>query len=973
MTSDTAAALKAQTINVTTPAPASAAYNSTFGVAATSDSGLDVAITTSGSCSGSGTNSATVTMTSGTGTCTVHYNQAGDANYSAATEVTSDTAAALKAQTINVTTPAPASAAYNSTFGVAATSDSGLDVAITTSGSCSGSGTNSATVTMTSGTGTCTVHYNQAGDANYSAATEVTDTTSATKADPGMNTWPTASSITYGQTLADSTLTGGSATPAGSFAFTTPSTVPDAGTASQDVTFTPTDTADYNTAAGTVSVTVNAAPSLTSATITSDGSSIGDLTGATLTTTDSGSCNGSNSDSSACHTLNVSSVLVSNGPLLKENDGFALQADATQQAALTAYFAAKGWPAGYVTQIDSEIAGSAPFFYFVSDGSGNYSLADGFQWGLGNHNQPLVIDDNYPAGTYTYAGTVGGNSVTVTLTVTKAPATVSVTGVSLNENSRTLRVGDTDQLTATISPSGATNQGVTWSSNNTSAATVDSSGLVTAVATSSATITVTTDDGGKTDTDAITVEAPRYTRTPSGSSPIPQGTTVTITTAGDSMYDLLKDYVTAFKLVFNTGSGGTIVSPCEASPNVIWELKNLSPDTYTLGAPLVYNDAVGSDYCTTPDGSVWLSSDSFTVVASPSDATITSASYTVDSTLNTIINVPFGTAKATFLAALTPATGATLDDSGITDPVVSANTLKVTAQDGVTTKTYTVTVNTAPSADATITSASYTVDSTLNTIINVPFGTAKATFLAALTPATGATLDDSGITDPVVSANTLKVTAQDGVTTKTYTVTVNTAPAATSTLNVYLTVDNSQGGSAAPSNFTVSVIASPTSTFPGDASGTAVTIDANESYGVNVSSLTDYTMGTSGSCNGTNALPASSSITCAITETFLPLISQQGSSNPTTDSITVTWTTDHPATSRVIYDTVSHPDPLATSTANYGYANSTVEDSTLLTSHSVTVSGLAAGTTYYFRAVSHGSPETVSDEFTGTTTSPAPL
>jgi len=41
-------------------------------------------------------------------------------------------------QTITVTTPAPGSAAYNSTFNVAATASSGLGVAITSSGACSG-------------------------------------------------------------------------------------------------------------------------------------------------------------------------------------------------------------------------------------------------------------------------------------------------------------------------------------------------------------------------------------------------------------------------------------------------------------------------------------------------------------------------------------------------------------------------------------------------------------------------------------------------------------------------------------------------------------------------------------------------------------------------------------------------------------------------------------------------------------------
>ena len=49
---------------------------------------------------------------------------------------------------------------------------------------------------------------------------------------------------------------------AGSFAWTTPSTAPAVGTTVQDVTFTPTDTANYNTATTSVSVVVN--PAITS-------------------------------------------------------------------------------------------------------------------------------------------------------------------------------------------------------------------------------------------------------------------------------------------------------------------------------------------------------------------------------------------------------------------------------------------------------------------------------------------------------------------------------------------------------------------------------------------------------------------------------------------------------------------------------------------------------------------------------------
>jgi hypothetical protein len=84
----------------------------------------------------------------------------------------------LLSQTITVNTNAPVSATYRSTFPVAATSDSGLAVAITTTGGCSIAGAN---VTMTSGTTGCVVHYNQAGNASYNAAPEVTETTLAVK------------------------------------------------------------------------------------------------------------------------------------------------------------------------------------------------------------------------------------------------------------------------------------------------------------------------------------------------------------------------------------------------------------------------------------------------------------------------------------------------------------------------------------------------------------------------------------------------------------------------------------------------------------------------------------------------------------------------------------------------------------------------------------------------------------------------
>jgi len=97
-------------------------------------------------------------------------------------------------------------------------------------------------------------------------------TTAVAKGSSTITAAPTASAITYGQTLASSTLSGGSASVAGNFAWTTPSTTPAVGTSVQNVTFTPNDTANYNTATTSVSVTVNpvSPPPPTGLVITSD-------------------------------------------------------------------------------------------------------------------------------------------------------------------------------------------------------------------------------------------------------------------------------------------------------------------------------------------------------------------------------------------------------------------------------------------------------------------------------------------------------------------------------------------------------------------------------------------------------------------------------------------------------------------------------------------------------------------------------
>src|SRR5271157_6358912 len=128
-------------------------------------------------------------MLGGTGTCYINANQAGNGNYTAATQQQTWAAALKIGQTITFTTPAPSSASIHSTFPVAADSTSGLKVGLSVDAGSAGvcklgtrttvGGVTSATVTMLTSTGTCTIDANQAGNGNYSAAAQVSTSAAA--------------------------------------------------------------------------------------------------------------------------------------------------------------------------------------------------------------------------------------------------------------------------------------------------------------------------------------------------------------------------------------------------------------------------------------------------------------------------------------------------------------------------------------------------------------------------------------------------------------------------------------------------------------------------------------------------------------------------------------------------------------------------------------------------------------------------
>ena len=84
---------------------------------------------------------------------------------------------------------------------------------------------------------------------------------------------------------------------------------------------------------------------------------------------------------------------------------------------------------------------------------------------------------------------------------------IAVTGVKIEKATLDLLIGTSETLVATVQPENATNLNVVWSGSNDEIATVDpTTGKVTAVAAGDVVITVTTEDGGKTATCAVTVQ-----------------------------------------------------------------------------------------------------------------------------------------------------------------------------------------------------------------------------------------------------------------------------------------------------------------------------------------------------------------------------------------------------------------------------------------------------------------------------------
>ena len=160
---------------------------------------------------------------------------------------------------------------------------------------------------------------------------------------------------------------------------------------------------------------------------------------------------------------------------------------------------------------------------------------------------------------------------------------------------------------------------------------------------------------------------------------------------------------------------------------------------------------------------------------------ISSTINSLDATVDVVM--PYGTDLTNLVPTITVSAGATINPaSGVAQNFTNPVVYTVTAEDGVTTKDWTVTVTTAEAShEAEI--LSFTIPNQISSTINsldttvavvMPYGTDLTNLVPTITVSAGATISPASdvaqnFTNPVVYT----VTAEDGVTTKAWTVNVS--------------------------------------------------------------------------------------------------------------------------------------------------------------------------------------------------------
>jgi Bacterial Ig-like domain (group 2)/S-layer homology domain len=110
----------------------------------------------------------------------------------------------------------------------------------------------------------------------------------------------------------------------------------------------------------------------------------------------------------------------------------------------------------------------------------------------------------YPDGTFKPAAPITRAEAAALIDKSLA-GRIAVAEVSLQKNTLILKVGNSETIFVMIRPNEASDKEVAWSSDNPEVASVNSAGYITGNAVGECTVTVTSHDGGKTDTCLVTV------------------------------------------------------------------------------------------------------------------------------------------------------------------------------------------------------------------------------------------------------------------------------------------------------------------------------------------------------------------------------------------------------------------------------------------------------------------------------------
>ncbi|MBI1194477.1 MAG: hypothetical protein GC138_01340 [Gammaproteobacteria bacterium] len=412
---------------------------------------------------------------------------------------------------------------------------------------------------------------------------------------------------------------------------------------------------------------------------------------------------------------------------------------------------------------------------------------------LGTNNISIVVTAEDGTTTKTYSVTVTRGSIDASLSaLTLSSGTLGpVFSPSQTSYSATLGSGASSiQVTPTTASSAAT---MTVNGAPTTSGAAASISLVTGD--NPISIVVTAEDGVTTRTYAITVTVPGNVATLSALT-LSSGTLSPTFSSGTIAYAATVDPALSSIQVTPTATSSVATMTVNGTPA-------MSGTASTIG--LSVGDNAIAIVVTAQDG-VTTQTYNLTVTRPSTDATLSNlvlSSGTLSPTFSATqtsysASVASGvgsiqvTATTTSNAATMKVNGVSTA-SGAASAAISLNvgtnliTVDITAQDGATTKSYTISIS-RPSADATLTALTLSAGTLTFDSLTTVYATQVSSSLASITVTAtansgAATMTVNGAPTPSGTATSINlvtgdnpisivVTAQDGVTTKTYTVTV---------------------------------------------------------------------------------------------------------------------------------------------------------------------------------------------------------